>query len=225
MRLRSDRVVVFGLDDTLYPEADYQASKLEVITEFASRYFDTSESSGSREAAGENTGDLFDRVLSRVEQMDDAERQDLIECVRQSLPRICLFPDAMEVLAGLRDSYLLAVIAGGPLPVQQAKCRSLQLEQIVDRIVYPDFWGRPFWSPHPRAMMSIQNCYGFEGRQCIYVSAGAESEFDQPRQLGWLTIQIQRGDAGASPSTCGPHLRIPTLAPLLSLLNAQKDAA
>jgi putative hydrolase of the HAD superfamily len=221
MRLRSDRVVVFGLDNTLYLEADYQASKLEVISEFAARYFG---SAAPNEGQG---GDFFDRVLSHVEQMDDAERQDMIECVRQSLPRIRLFADALDVLAGLRDSCLLAVVADGPLSGQQAKCRALELEKLADRIVYPDYWGRPFWSPHPRALMSIQNCYGFEGRQCIYVSAGAESDFDEARRMGWLTIQVQRGQVEAVPplSTCGPHLQIPTLTPLLGLLNSQKDAA
>ena len=48
-------------------------------------------------------------------------RQDLIECVRQSLPRIRLYPDAAEVLSGLRDSCLLAVVADGPLAGQQPK--------------------------------------------------------------------------------------------------------
>ena len=223
MRLRSDRVVVFGLDDTLYPEADYQASKLELISEFASSYL----VSGDAEAGPETTSDLFEQLKSRLEQMDDAQRRDLAECVHKSLPRINLFPEASEVLAGLRESCLLAVVADGPLAAQQAKCRALGLEQVADRIVYPDYWGRPFWSPHPRALMSIQNCYGFEANQCIYVRAGAESDFAEPRRMGWLTIQIQRDDPSptVAMATSGPHLQIRSLSPLLGLLSSQKDAA
>ncbi len=221
MRLKPDRVVVFGLDDTLYPEADYEASKLEVITEIATQYAGVENIKGS-------TGDLFDRVLSLVEQMDDALRQDLVECVRQSLPRIRLFPDAEQVLAGLRESCLLAVVADGPMTCQQAKCRALGLDQWADRIVYPDYWGRSFWSPHPRALMSIQNCYGFDSQQCIYVSAGEDSDFQHARRMGWLTIRIQRDPSApnsAPSATSSPHLEIPTLFPLLGLFDSQQDAA
>jgi putative hydrolase of the HAD superfamily len=186
-------LVVFDLDDTLYPEHAFVQSGFRAAGDWLHRNHGIS-------GLAEIAMSLFERGV-RGTNFDDSLRQlgcstdlvrSLIAVYRDHEPRIVLYPDAVWALTRLRSSNRIGVLTDGALRTQQRKVHALAIASMVDFIVYSDEFGRDHWKPsaipYQRAM-DLGNC---EGHDCIYVADNPEKDFVTARALGWTTIHVRR---------------------------------
>lgn len=185
--------LVFDLDDTLYPEADFvrsgfraagEVAHAEGVPGFAERAAALFES-GLR-------GAIFDAVLAELAP-DRAQSllPRLIAAYRGHRPMIALHTDARELLAELKGRVPLGLISDGYAATQQAKVEALGLDRLMDRVVLTDaLGGRAFWKPHPAAFVEMAAALGAGG--LVYIADNPAKDFVAPNALGWTSVRIRR---------------------------------
>jgi len=192
--MTAPRVVVFDLDDTLFPERQYVRSGIDAVAallgepEFAAVAWALFE--------GGVRGRLFDETLARLGQpADQGTIARLVERYRTHRPTVAFFPEVAAVLDRLRTRCRLALVSDGPLAAQERKVEALGLRARLDPIVLTDRWGRAFWKPHERAFRAVEAATGASGAACAYVGDNPQKDFKAPRALGWRTVRLRRAGA------------------------------
>jgi putative hydrolase of the HAD superfamily len=189
-------VIVFDLDDTLYPERAYAMSGFVAVAEaFADRFGNPTDAAAemSRLFDTEHRGHVFDEICRLSGMSPDPQLIGaMVEVYRRHPPRIKPHPDADAAIQRLARRARLALISDGPLIMQEAKVAALSLRSRIELVVFTDQWGRSFWKPHPRAFEHVQDHFGADGESCTYIADNAKKDFLAPRALGWRTVQIQR---------------------------------
>lgn len=187
-------VIVFDLDDTLFPESDFARSgfaavgtHLEAqvgIVGFATRC-EALLKAGAR-------GRIFDRVLDEFGYHADPELiAELVELYRSHRPSIHLPRDTVSFLqqvAGLPT----ALISDGPVAMQRNKVVSLGLDKVIDKILLTGEWPEGFGKPHRRAYDEVMRWSGRPASDHVYIADNGSKDFVAPRALGWQTVQMLR---------------------------------
>lgn len=195
MRASRSPVVVFDLDDTLYPEADFVRSGFAA----AGAAFEAETGEAGLAAACEalfHAGErsrVFDRALAaRAPALAADWTQRLVEVYRGHAPQIALAPDAARWLGAQPLTRAIGLVTDGESKTQRAKIAALGLGRLVREIVCTGDWGRAYWKPHPRAFEEIERRFGFDPGGYVYVADNPLKDFVTPRRRGWLTIQVAR---------------------------------
>jgi len=189
-------LVVFDLDDTLFPEWDFVqtgwAAAAEAITDEVEAPFDLVERMAHYFNAG-NRSRTFDAVLADLGRADaDVLVPKMIEAYNTHKPSIALFSDADAALTRLRPDYRLAVLSDGPVDKQQTKVDALGIAGRVDHVVLTGRWGRDYWKPHECGYRWLEEVCGLSGAACVYVANDVSKDFVAPNRLGWQTIHVDR---------------------------------
>jgi putative hydrolase of the HAD superfamily len=187
-------LVVFDLDDTLFPEEEFVRSGFRAascwleathnvpgLLSVATELFE----GGMRER-------IFDCALQRLQITSEALVSELVKVYRQHLPDIRLFEDAQWVLEDLRDSYSLGLITDGHGSVQRNKVKALAIESRFDAIVYSDDFGRENWKPSVMPYRKIMAVTKARAEKCVYVADNPGKDFIGARSLKWKTVHVQR---------------------------------
>lgn len=189
------RLIVFDLDDTLYPEREYAVSGLRAVGEWwvseggdpafarvAVRLFEQ----GRR-------GDIFNAALSELGARATPDLvASMVAVYRSHEPELGLYPDAAWALGHFRHEHQLAVITDGYLEAQQRKVHALGVEALVDAVFYTDALGREHWKPSPRAFLLAMERFGRFPSECVYVGDNPAKDFIAPNRLGWSSVRILR---------------------------------
>lgn len=220
------RLVVFDMDDTLYPETDYVRSGYRAVCRHIA------------ENTGLPDGPFFERMWWHFRYGDSRRVFDavllefalggrftpamLVEIYRLHMPEIHLSADAREVLTHLRTmSCRLAVVTDGPWGMQQRKVEALGLAGYVDQVVLTDSLPPGSAKPSPAAFAGLMHQFDIASAACVYVADNPLKDFLGPRQLGWFTMQIlSEGGIYASkvaPPGGQPHVRIRDLREILRM--------
>lgn len=187
--------IVFDLDDTLYPEAEYVRSGFEAVDEWlkychnisgffphAWEYF----SIGGR-------GDTFNRVLDKLDvKYDPTLIQGMIDVYRKHLPRICLYNDALTFICWAESKYNLAIITDGPAFSQNQKIKALNLRTHFGLCVVTDDLGRHAWKPSTIPYEAVMNHFQGVAGGYVYIADNPLKDFIGAKRLGWKTIRIRR---------------------------------
>ena len=193
------RLVVFDLDDTLYPELDYVYSGFAAVAgAIKDELRAGADLAGRMKAIFEsgNRSRVFDTLLAELDRpAETALIRRMVEVYRSHRPRISLFGDADAALRRLGGRYHLALLSDGYLISQQRKIEALQLASRIDRIVLTDELGREYWKPDPRPFAMLESAFGLPGALCAYVGDNPSKDFVAPNRLGWRTIMVQRPEA------------------------------
>ena len=193
------RLIVFDLDDTLYPEGDYVGSGFEAVAQaFHAELRPTFDLAARMKHVFEsgNRGRVFDTVLADLHlPPDQALVQRMVDVYRNHQPRIRLFADADAALDRLASCFKLALLSDGYLAAQQRKVGALGLPQRLDRVVLTDELGRDYWKPDPRAFQRLASSLELSGLQCAYVADNPSKDFVAPNQLGWRSVMVRRPGA------------------------------
>lgn len=213
------RVIVFDLDDTLYPERSFAFSGFEVVGAWLRQRMPCPVDPASRMRELFETHDrrhVFDQLLAELGCNEPAALiPAMVACYRSHVPAIRLYADAEAFLQRWRGAFRLGLISDGPLQVQQAKIEALGLGGRLDRVVLTDQWGRSFWKPHPGPYREMEAAFGADGPQCVYLADNAEKDFIAPRQLGWRTGWVRRPDGvyadAVPPAGGGPEYAVTSL--------------
>lgn len=190
------KLIVFDLDDTLFPEWQHALSGYAAVAEALADTLQAPFNLVERMAHHYQTGDrarVFDAVLRDLGRSDaDALVPRMIEIYRTHTPKIDLFPDADAALTRLRLSYTLAILTDGPIEKQQTKIDTLGLAGRVDHIVLTGEWGQQYSKPHERGYRRLEERCGLSGPACVYVANDRSKDFVAPNRLGWRTVMVDR---------------------------------
>lgn len=188
-------VLVFDLDDTLFPEHEFVLSGFQSVSNcLATKYY----LPGFFEVAWQffmegKRNNIFNLTLEELKfEYELSLIQELLQVYRQHKPNIFLHQDAKEAINYFKNSHKLGIITDGYLLTQQNKVEALRIENSFDTIIYSDLYGRENWKPSPLPYKKIMELLSCKGRECVYVADNPHKDFVTAKKLGWLTVQICR---------------------------------
>lgn len=191
-------VVVFDLDDTLYPERTFAVSGFRVagqwaeaewgiagLAELMTRYLD-----------GGNFGRLFEMALKETKPGYTAEDvKALIDVWKDHTPEIALHEDALPVLEHFGSRGPLGLITDGMHEVQARKVAALGIgARFQETVLTNKLGGREFHKPNPKAFEIVQQALDQGGSRFVYIGDNPAKDFVAPNAMGWTTVQVIRLD-------------------------------
>jgi putative hydrolase of the HAD superfamily len=189
-------ILVFDLDDTLYPERQFALSGFAAAERWAQS------SLGLTGLAADMTrlldqghlGQLFRLALSQ--HMPDHEPEhltDFIAAYRNHRPTLTLFEDAAWALSHFGGQVQLGLITDGTHSVQRGKVEALGIASHFREIVYTDaLGGRAFAKPHQESYQRMEAVLGSGKDRFVYVGDNPAKDFVAPNARGWTTVMIDR---------------------------------
>lgn len=189
------RVVVFDLDDTLYPEADFVRSGLTAVGEWCQRELGIC---GFADIAWNlfrdgRRGDILDATFCLLGIPAAKETiSRMVAVYRGHSPQIVLPSDSVRCIQELRERWKLGLITDGPSEMQWNKIRALQLEPHFDEIIVTADLGDGLSKPNPRAFIDMEERLCATGAALLYIADNPAKDFVAPRQRQWRTIRIVR---------------------------------
>jgi len=188
-------VVVFDLDDTLFPEEQFVMSGFRAVDAWLvqNRQLRGFLPLAGRIFHGGERKTVFNCALQQLgAPCDDTLIAALVTVYREHLPQIELFDDAQWAIAHARQHARTAIITDGYLAMQRNKVQALALDGRFDLIVYSDIFGREGWKPSPRPYQEVMASLRCSGDDCIYIGDNPTKDFVTARKLGWKTVRIAR---------------------------------
>ena len=220
-------VVVFDLDDTLYPESAYVLSALRAVGELGEdRMGLTGFAAALRRLfeSGQRTH-LFQAAIAELNRpVPTAEDlETLLAAYRQHRPeRLDWHPDALALVQALHVRHPLAIISDGYMPTQRLKAEALGVDRWFTPVVFTEELGREHWKPSTMAFESVMQA--FPGEQFVYIGDNLAKDFVAPRALGWNTVFIRRPDGihrdALPPAHGAPRYEVSDLSAAAALLSA-----
>ncbi len=190
------KAVVFDIDDTLYLERDFVHSGFKAVADFlsdkeehlAKKIFEFVWNSFKQGSRGNTFDLLFENFPSCF---SNISVQDLVRIYREHSPAIKV-PEAMkELINSIKENNIfLGAISDGDYTSQTNKIAALGLKNLFDEIVLTDTWGKEFWKPHSRAFEFLENRFGLNPDQILYIGDNPKKDFIAPNIRGWLTIRL-----------------------------------
>jgi len=192
-------VVVFDLDDTLYPERQFVESGFRAVCAFVTQRGICSVDlfpvmwglfcDGMR-------GTIFNSALEQAGIVPEPGLiAQLVDLYRSHSPAISLYSDVPGIFRFCRvHDKKICLLTDGYLDVQRRKVEALNIEDWFDSIVYTDALGPDFWKPHPAGFEKIMDQLQFPAEKHIYVGDNPCKDFAGPNALGWKTVCVHRSD-------------------------------
>jgi len=190
-------VIVFDMDDTLYPESSFVLSALAETGKYAENRWGYKHFKSTLEELflqGEKTH-LFQKAAlhNQSPEFKPSQIEELLNFYRNHKPdSLPWYPDALEIVPQLAEHFSLGLISDGYLPVQSNKANALGVQRWFKEIIFTEELGRMHWKPSPTAFNLMMQ--RFPGKKFTYIGDNPCKDFVAPRQLGWQTNQILRPD-------------------------------
>ena len=180
----SSTVVVFDLDDTLYKEADYQASGLEAVCRLVETLY----------------GKSVRKEVFRLQQVGERDvlagictilgaplsvKETLLWFYRLHEPAIALDTDISTTMQQLELDYQLAVLTDGHSISQRLKLKALGLGHLQTYISEDHQDNKPSTARFRIIMRDMP------AERYVYVGDNPAKDFIAPNQLGWITIGLR----------------------------------
>ncbi|GAA4349473.1 HAD family hydrolase [Hymenobacter saemangeumensis] len=197
-------VLVFDLDDTLYPELSYVHSGFREVAVFLAPQLgvpaETLTAALIADEAASGRGQLFDNLLRRYSRWSKALVMACLRTYRQHQPRhLALHPDAERCLQRFA-AWPLYIVTDGHKEVQARKVAALNLAGRVRFAYLTNRYGRHRAKPDPYVFELIRQREGVEAGQVIYVGDNPRKDFVGIKPLGYKTVRILRGNYAHLPA-------------------------
>ncbi|MEP3439254.1 MAG: HAD family hydrolase [Hoeflea sp.] len=185
-------IVLFDLDDTLYPEAAYVRSGHRVIAQrIAARTGNTADSVYSTlryDYCKFGRAGLFDRMIEAYGLPADIVRE-LVKSYRLHKPELTLDPEVRRLLATLRSDYRIAIVTDGDVNMQKAKVEALGLSGLVDLVVY--CWEQEARKPEPGAFIDAVHQLGGHAEGAIIIGDDPTHDVEAAVRMGAGCVRIR----------------------------------
>lgn len=195
MSNRSPLIVVFDMDDTLFPEEAFVRSALAEVGRYAETKWEITNFSNQlmRFFVEGRRGNLFQLAWASLNRglLTEDKSDELLRVYREHRPAsLPWFPDTSPIIDNLAAHYPLELISDGYLPTQANKFLALGASRWIPNPIFTESIGRNFWKPSPKAFEIVMDRH--PGAHCVYVADNPTKDFIAPNALGWLTVQIAR---------------------------------
>jgi len=190
----SVRLVIFDLDDTLYPEIQFVYSGFLKVSEYLSKKLDIDRlklfefliSSFEKGIRRNN----FDLLLEKFGIEEDVGT--LVQIYRNHYPKISLYPDSKYILEYLKSrTFKIALITDGYPVTQFNKIGALRLTRYLDAISVNDI-SRGESKLYEKSFLKVLKALDVQPDKAVYVGDAPEKDFVVPNKLGMCSVRVIR---------------------------------
>lgn len=213
----SAAVVLFDLDDTLYPEADFVISGRKAVAEAAERCYgyDALKALTVMRKAPQ----AFDALHRVLPQMSVGEMLDIY---RNHMPVLELPEDSRKTISALRRAGIrMGVITDGRPVSQRNKLAALGIAGEMD---YIGISGETGAEKTERAPFVLAEEFFGSGNRFFYVGDNPAKDFLWPNRMGWTTVMLREQVPGrnihvqtldAETPEANPHIIVDSLCEIM----------
>ena len=193
------KALIFDLDDTLYYEKEYVLGAFKEVANYLGNEYRKDEKKlylRMKQLLEESgRGKIFNVICE--ENSFDEDIAELIDRYRNSIPKLELYEDSIEILTWARkNGYRIGVITDGCSKVQWNKIKALEIEKLVDKIIVTDDFGKEFWKPNKKSYLDMIGFFIVEKDECVYIGDNPNKDFIGAKEIGMKTIRVirEKGD-------------------------------
>ena len=195
--------VLFDLDDTLYPQADFLRGAWGAVAEAATA-FGVGRSGLLRAlrsvcAEGSDRGGIIDRALAMVD-AGHVPVEPLVDAFRAHRPhRLTPFSGAAEAVARVRTVVPVGLISDGDPGGQRAKLDALGLFGAFDAIVWSDELGRSNRKPSVRPFLHAANQLDVAPDDVVVIGDRPDKDVLGAHRAGMRAVRVRTGEYRDAP--------------------------
>ena len=188
-------ILIFDLDDTLYPEITYVKSGLKEVSLFLYKNFDIDKElaySEMYESLRIHGNKIFDNMLMKHHIYTKRNLNKCISVYRKHNPKIELYKDAKECIKRFKN-FKKYIVTDGNIIVQRNKIKSLNLNNSFEKIIPTYQYGISFSKPSINCFKMILSYENTKPENMIYIGDNPYKDFINIKKIGIKTIRILRG--------------------------------
>lgn len=191
--LLGKRVVIFDLDDTLYPEKGYVKSGYAAIARHHSEIPDMAQKLFEAFEGGKQA---INHVLENEGIFSEQAVKECLDIYRNHQPDITLYTDAKALLEALcKSGVRLGMITDGRPEGQRAKIKALGIEKYFEKIIITDeLGGVEYRKPNTAAFEKMQSFFDVPYEDMVYVGDNPKKDFIAPTLLGMESVYFKNSD-------------------------------
>jgi putative hydrolase of the HAD superfamily len=193
-------ILIFDLDDTLYPECSYVESGFRAVAEFLQtrRGWDASDSLCFMQEVlqREGRGAVFNRLLAHHGEHRRSAVHECIKAYRHHQPRIQLAHAARRLLDRLAPPLYL--VTDGHKVVQNKKVQALGIEPLFAKVFITHRYGLLHSKPSTYCFERIRAREGCDWSDLVYVGDNPTKDFVNLTPLGVSTVRVLTGEHRAA---------------------------
>jgi len=191
------KLIIFDLDDTLYPERTFVESGFEAVAKCIEKEFKIRKKEFFRILLDilkkEGRGQIFDTALRKYDLYNKNLVDKLVEVYRSHKPTIKPYSGAKSLLNSFKKKYKLALITDGLGYVQRNKVKALTIENLFDLIIYTDDYSEKKSKPDLYSFRKAIEHLNVSPREAIYIGDNPHKDFMGAKKLGIKTIRVLQG--------------------------------
>ncbi len=188
------RVVLFDLDQTLYPEAQFVRGGFRAVADHLAARCGGSAGALAEEMESilwaQGRGSVFNVLHERHGWGARVAPETMLHVYRTHVPKLRLHADAEELLRALVPP--LGLVTDGHATVQHAKIASLGLAERFAAIVCTADLGAHAAKPAATGFRVCLERLGVAAADAVYVGDDAAKDFVGPKALGMRTVRVVR---------------------------------
>ncbi len=185
--MKTKKVIVFDLDDTLYNEIDYLKSAYkeiasiisdELLLDFSTIYKQMLEYYYAKK-------NVFSEILSQYKL--SYSLQDILKLYRNHKPNIKLTSDRIDVIRWLKcNDISMGILTDGRSLTQRNKIEALGLNMYISEIVISEEFGSE--KPNINNYKHFETIFGKS--EYYYIGDNIKKDFVTPNACDWITIRV-----------------------------------
>jgi putative hydrolase of the HAD superfamily len=186
-------ILVFDMDDTLYPELNYVHSGFRAVAHWVEENWGLAAPTFYKlcvEAERKKRTEVFNRVLQQLHYFSSRRLNHCIAIYRRHAPDIELTPEATACFDRFKHTPLYVVTDGNQF-VQHKKAEALGLYQRVKKVYLTSRYRHP--KPSPYCFEHIAARENKHPNNIVYIADNPKKDFKGIRPLGYQTIRVKTG--------------------------------
>ena len=190
-------ILIFDLDDTLYPELEYVKSGLFAVSKYFSSKFKIDQTSIYNDMLidllNNGRGLVFNNFLDKHNIFTKKNLNKCISIYRKHNPKINLYLEAINCLAELKD-YNKYLITDGNIIVQRQKIKALNIKNNFKKTIPTYQYGLKYSKPSTLCFEKIMNWEKCDPSNMIYIGDNPNKDFVNIKKLGIKTVRVLTGN-------------------------------
>lgn len=188
-------ILVFDLDDTLYPEKSYVESGMRAVAKMLNKSFSLQFGETLERLLEilekEGRGRVFDIFLKEKKMYSKRVVSRCVATYRHHVPNINLYPDAIEVMSEFKGKKYL--VTDGHKIVQQKKIEALKIEKFFEKTYLTNRYGLVNAKPSLHCFSKILQREKCSWSSIIYVGDNPAKDFVNLNLMGSKTVRVLTG--------------------------------
>ncbi len=194
MKENKRKLVIFDLDDTIYPESMYNLACYKASSECVYKDYgiDIYPEIERRFNNGEYR-DLFNKALKDKGLFlnESYIRSKLLAAYRSYKPDLRPYAGFLNEIEKLKRNYKLAIITDGNINIQRHKIESLSIKKYFEYILCSSELGDGISKPMAQPYEKVLSHFNILANDAVYIGDNIEKDFIYPMSCGMHSILLK----------------------------------